>query len=59
MGGYTRVQLGIYKSLTFIGTNGVLESKEQMDFVKQMKDTVPEQLLGVWQVKQEDFCREI
>lgn len=47
MGGYTRVQLGIYKSLTCIGTNGVLESKEQMDFVKQMKDTVPEQLLGV------------
>lgn len=47
MGGYTRVQLGIYKSLTFIGTNGVLESKEQMDFVKWMKDTVPEQLLGV------------
>lgn len=33
--------------IPFIGTNGVLESKEQMDFVKQMKDTVPEQLLGV------------
>lgn len=38
-----------------MGINGVLEGKQQMDFVTQMKDTVPEQP----QVRQEHVCGEV
>lgn len=41
---YIQVYIG---SLSFLGINEVLKSKEQMDLVKWMKDTVPEKPLDL------------